>query len=100
MEAVENKANPEEIHSRLESLLFESISLDITLIELLDMLSSSCVGGTKPEFIGNVSSHYAASEASAKVLDDEKVARIKAKLKKANKTEFSIRNIRHGFAPA
>ncbi|MDA0782848.1 MAG: hypothetical protein PQ612_09090 [Rickettsiales bacterium] len=80
--AVEKWANPEEIHSRLHGLLSESIRMNITLAELLEILSSSCMGGKTSEFIANVSSHYAQGEDAAKLRFDENIARKEAIKKK------------------
>lgn len=74
-QAAANKANPEEIHSRLRGLLFEAIKEDIKLEELLEILSSTCKGGDDSSFISNVTSHYAEGEATAKVRHDEDDAR-------------------------
>ena len=73
--AIENKADPEEVHSRLNGLLSESIRVNITLPELLEILYSSCMGGKTSKFIDNVTLHYTEGEASAKVRRDENEAR-------------------------
>ncbi|MDB2414205.1 hypothetical protein N9W34_00360 [Rickettsiales bacterium] len=77
-QAVENFADPEELHSRLKGLLIEAVSIDMALEELLEelleKLSSDCQGGTTKEFIDNVSLHYQRSVDSAKALDDKKIA--------------------------
>ncbi|MDB2414159.1 hypothetical protein N9W34_00130 [Rickettsiales bacterium] len=74
-QALENSADPEELHSRLRGIISEAINTDMTLAELLEILSGKGIGGSTEEFIENVSSHYRSGAASAKIMDDESKVR-------------------------
>lgn len=84
VEALRTNSDPEELHSRLHSLLLEAIKIGITLPELLQMLGESLPDGKENTFKENVSMKYAESQASEKQICDEKKTRDESTSKHTN----------------
>lgn len=79
IDAMNRKKDPEELHCYLRDLLREAIKMDVSLIDLLKILSGSAISDSDTEkFIDNVSRHYAWGVAAAKVKHDEDDARKEA----------------------
>ncbi|NDA64549.1 MAG: hypothetical protein EBX50_21345 [Chitinophagia bacterium] len=62
IKAVNGKADPEVIHYELRDLIAEAIKVDISLKELLKVLSSYINKGNDQNFIDNVAKHYSREE--------------------------------------
>ena len=76
IDAMHRDADPEELHSYLRELLREAIKMDVTLVDLLKILSDSSIEESDTEkFIENVSRHYAYGVTAAKMKHDKDEAR-------------------------
>ncbi len=74
--AMNQTKDPEELHCYLRSLLREAIKMNISLVDLLKILSGSSIEESDTEkFIDNVSMHYAWGVTAAKVKKSEDDAR-------------------------